>query len=60
VVPDTAVPAAEAYDVAYGRALRHVLSITVPRPVVAEARSALAGLPTSAQDSAGPDSTAPG
>jgi hypothetical protein len=51
VVPDTAVPAAEAYDVAYGRALRHVLSITVPRPVVAEARSALAELPAAlAQD----------
>jgi hypothetical protein len=50
VVPDTAVPAAEAYDVAYGRALRHVLSITVPRPVVAEARAALAALPDPAQD----------
>jgi len=49
VVPDIAVPAAEAYDVAYGRALRHVLSVTVPRPVTAEARSALAGLPAGAQ-----------
>ena len=60
VVPDTAVPADEAYDVAYGRALRHVLSITVPRPVADEARSALAGLPASAQDSAGPEAAAPG
>jgi hypothetical protein len=50
VVPDTAVPAAEAYDVAYGLALRHVLSITVPRPVAAEARAALAGLPAGAPD----------
>jgi Peptidase family S41/N-terminal domain of Peptidase_S41 in eukaryotic IRBP len=46
VVPDTAVPADEAYEVAYGRALRHVLSITVPPPVADEARAALAGLPT--------------
>ena len=60
VVPDTAVPADEAYDVAYGRALRHVLSMTVPPPVADEARAALAGLPASAQDSAGPDGTAPG
>jgi Peptidase family S41/N-terminal domain of Peptidase_S41 in eukaryotic IRBP len=49
VVPDTAAPAAEAYDVAYGRALRHVLSVTVPRPVADEARAALAGLPAAAQ-----------
>jgi hypothetical protein len=45
VVPDTAVPADEAYDVAYGRALRHVLSIAVPPPVADEAQAALAGLP---------------
>jgi hypothetical protein len=44
VVPDVQVPAAEAYDVAYGRALRHVLSITVPLPVAEEARAALARL----------------
>ena len=50
VVPDTAVPAAEAYDVAYGRALRHVLSITVPPPVADEARTALAGLPAPVRD----------
>ncbi len=50
VVPDIAVPAAEAYDVAYGRALRHVLSITVPRPIADEARAALAALPAAAQD----------
>ena len=45
VVPDIAVPAAEAYDVAYGHALRHVLSITAPPPIAGEARAALAGLP---------------
>jgi hypothetical protein len=50
VVPDVAVPAAQAYDVAYGKALRHVLSGTVPRPVAEEARAALAALPAVAQD----------
>jgi hypothetical protein len=44
VVPDVAVPAAAAYNVAYGKALRHVLSITVPPPVADEARAALTGL----------------
>ena len=44
VVPDIAVPAARAYDVAYRKALEHVLSITVPPPVAAEARDALAAL----------------
>jgi hypothetical protein len=44
VVPDTEVPADQAYDVAYGQALRHVLSADVPRPVADEAREALAGL----------------
>ncbi len=45
VVPDVAVPAAEAHDVAYAKALRHVLSLTVPPPIADEARAALAGLP---------------
>jgi Peptidase family S41/N-terminal domain of Peptidase_S41 in eukaryotic IRBP len=45
VVPDIAVLAAEAYDVAYGKALRHVLTIDVPPPIADEARAALAGLP---------------
>jgi hypothetical protein len=45
VLPDTAVPAAEAYDMAYRKALQHVLSITVPPPIADEARAALAGLP---------------
>jgi hypothetical protein len=49
VVRDTDVPAAEAYDVAYGKALRHVLSTDVPPPVADEARAALAGLPGEAQ-----------
>ena len=50
VVPDVAVPAAQALDVAYGKALRHVLSDTVPRPIADEARAALAALPAVAQD----------
>jgi Peptidase family S41/N-terminal domain of Peptidase_S41 in eukaryotic IRBP len=45
VVPDVAVPEAEAYDVAYGQALRHVLALDdVPPPIADEARDALAGL----------------
>jgi Peptidase family S41/N-terminal domain of Peptidase_S41 in eukaryotic IRBP len=50
VVPDTAVPAAQACDVAYARALRHVLSLTVPPPIADEARDALAELPATDQD----------
>jgi C-terminal processing protease CtpA/Prc len=46
VVPDTAVPADQAYDVAYAKALRHVAALTdVPPPVADEAREALAALP---------------
>jgi hypothetical protein len=45
VVPDVAVPEAEAYDVAYGKALRHVLDLDdVAPPIAAAARDALAGL----------------
>jgi peptidase S41-like protein len=45
VIPDVAVPEAEAYDVAYGKALRHVLALDdVPPPIEHEARDALAGL----------------
>jgi C-terminal processing protease CtpA/Prc len=49
VVPDIAVPEAEAYDVAYVRALRHVLARgdLVP-PIEDEARDALARLPATA------------
>ena len=49
VVPDIAVPEAEAYDVAYAKALRHVLALDdlVP-PIEGEARDALAGLPATA------------
>jgi len=36
-----AVPAAEAYDVAYREALRHVLGTSTPPAVLAEARAAL-------------------
>jgi Peptidase family S41/N-terminal domain of Peptidase_S41 in eukaryotic IRBP len=49
VVPDTPVPAAESYDVAYAKALRHVLSLTVPPPLADEARDALAALPVNDQ-----------
>jgi hypothetical protein len=46
VVPDVAVPEAQAYDVAYARALRHVLAQDdVPPPIADEARDALEGLP---------------
>ncbi len=45
VVPDIAVPAAEARDVAYGKALQHVLAAEVPPPIAGEARDALAALP---------------
>jgi hypothetical protein len=49
VVPDIAVPETEAYDVAYTKALQHVLALAdVPPPVMHEARDALAGLPASA------------
>jgi hypothetical protein len=50
VVPDVAVPEAEAYDVAYGQALRHVLAMEdlIP-PIADEARDALAGLPAADQ-----------
>jgi hypothetical protein len=45
VVPDVAVPEAEAHDVAYAKALRHVLALDeLPPPIEHEARDALAGL----------------
>jgi Peptidase family S41/N-terminal domain of Peptidase_S41 in eukaryotic IRBP len=43
VVPDVAVPADQACDVAYAKALRHVLTLTVPPPIADEARAALPG-----------------
>jgi hypothetical protein len=49
VVPDIAVPEAEAYDVAYARALRHVLAQDdLLPPIEEEARDALAALPAAA------------
>jgi Peptidase family S41/N-terminal domain of Peptidase_S41 in eukaryotic IRBP len=46
VVPDIAVPEAEALDVAYAKALRHVLDrADVPPPIEDEAREALDRLP---------------
>ncbi len=51
VVPDVAVPEEQAYDVAYGLALRHVLAMDdSPPPIVDEARDALAELPDPAED----------
>ena len=48
VVPDVAVPEAEARDVAYARALRHVLALEdVPPQIEDEARAALDALPAS-------------
>jgi hypothetical protein len=45
VAPDAEVPADQAYDVAYARALRHVLELDeVPPPVLEEAREVLATL----------------
>ncbi len=50
VVPDVQVDAAQAYDVAYARALRHVLALDdVPPPIADEAREALAVLPATGQ-----------
>jgi len=45
VIPDTAVPADQACDLAYAKALRHVLELRdVPPPVADEARDTLATL----------------
>jgi hypothetical protein len=44
VAPDVSVAAAEAYDVAYGTALRHVLSLDTPTPIREEAAATLARL----------------
>jgi hypothetical protein len=45
VIPDTQVPADEAYSVAYGKALRHVVELgDVPPPIADEVRDALATL----------------
>ena len=45
VVPDVAVPEAEAYNVAYAKALRHVLDLDdVPPPIARQAHETLAGL----------------
>jgi hypothetical protein len=44
VVPDIPVAAAEAHDVAYGMALRHVQSLDPPPPIRDEASAALARL----------------
>jgi hypothetical protein len=53
VVPDVEVPAAQAYDIAYGKALRHVLDSDVPPPVISEAKAALALLDAGEDEPAG-------
>jgi peptidase S41-like protein len=56
VIPDVAVPEAEAFDVAYGKALQHVLTLEdVPPPVEHQARDALAGLESAEAPSQGGD-----
>jgi hypothetical protein len=45
VAPDVAVPQEQARDVAYRRALQHVLTIDAPPPIAEEAREALHSLP---------------
>ena len=51
VVPDVAVAAEQAYDVAYARALRHVLALDdVPPPILHEAKDALASRPDGPAD----------
>jgi Peptidase family S41/N-terminal domain of Peptidase_S41 in eukaryotic IRBP len=45
VTPDVAVPQEQARDVAYRRALQHVLTIDAPPPITEEARDALDALP---------------
>ncbi|MEU8228249.1 S41 family peptidase [Actinoplanes sp. NPDC048967] len=42
VVPDLAVPAAAAFELAYRKALEHVLTTSAPASVLAEAKAALA------------------
>jgi hypothetical protein len=55
VIPDVAVPEAEAYDVAYAKALRHVLALDdVPPPIEHEARDALAELEPAASSTSVP------
>jgi hypothetical protein len=45
VIPDTQVPADQAYGVAYTKALRHVLQLgDVPPPIADEARDTLTTL----------------
>jgi hypothetical protein len=49
VVPDVAVRAEQARDVAYAKALRHILALAdVPPPILDEAKDALTALPTTA------------
>jgi Peptidase family S41/N-terminal domain of Peptidase_S41 in eukaryotic IRBP len=53
VVPDVAVPEAEAYDVAYAKALRHVLALDdVPPPIADQARDTLAKLESAEAEAA--------
>jgi hypothetical protein len=61
VVPDVAVPEEQAYDVAYARALRHVLTLDeLPPPIEHQARDTLAGLPAEAEAEAEAETQAEG
>jgi Peptidase family S41/N-terminal domain of Peptidase_S41 in eukaryotic IRBP len=53
VMPDVAVPEAEAYDVAYAKALRHVLALDdVPPPIADQAQDTLAKLESAEAEAA--------
>jgi hypothetical protein len=50
VTPDVAVPGEQAHDVAYRRALEHVLTLDALPPIADEAREALGALPAAPPD----------
>ena len=52
VAPDVSVPADAAYDIAYARALQHVLTQSVPEFITEQASSALGELPAAAKKDA--------
>src|SRR5580693_29670 len=60
VVPDIAATADEAYNVAYAKALRHVLTLDeLPPPIEHQARDTLAGLPAEAEAAPEAEAEAP-
>ena len=52
VAPDVSVPADAAYDIAYARALQHVLAQSVPEFITEQATNALGELPAAAKKDA--------